>query len=189
MNAIWQLWANALSNELCDQIIKECEYYDPQDATVGTVAQSNKEQVRKSTVRWIDPKDKNSKFIAHLLMDYAVQANRNAFGVDINQLHEIQYTIYDGSQGDFYEYHFDTFWSNPRLTDRKISITVQLSDPSEYEGGEFLFDEQYNQPPQQELQKKGTVLVFPSPIRHCVKPVTKGIRKSLVAWIEGPKWR
>lgn len=189
MNAIWQMWAKALDKDLCDRIITECEYYEPQDATVGTVTQSKNNQIRSSTIRWIDPKDTNSKFIHDLLMDYATHANRNAFGVDINQLHEIQYTIYEGTNGDFYDFHFDTFWSNPRLTDRKISITVQLSEPDDYEGGEFHFDPQYRQPSQDELQQRGTVLAFPSPIRHCVTPVTKGIRKSLVAWIEGPKWR
>jgi PKHD-type hydroxylase len=189
MNAIWQMWSADLNNDLCDQIVTECEYYKPEDATIGSTNKTQDHQVRKSTIRWIEPSDVNSKFIHDLLMGYATQANRNAFGVEINQLHEIQYTIYNGEQEDFYDYHFDTFWANPRQTDRKISITIQLSDPDDYEGGEFYFEKQHNQPLQSQLQQRGTVLAFLSPIRHCVKPVTKGVRKSLVAWIEGPKWR
>jgi len=189
MNAIWQMWAQALDKELCDRIVTECEYYNPEDATIGSTNKTQDHQVRRSTVRWVDAKDKNSIFIHDLLMDYATLANRHAFGVEINQLHEIQYTIYNGEQEDFYDWHFDTFWANPRQTDRKISITIQLSNPDEYEGGEFLFEKQHNQPPQSQLKQRGTVLAFVSPIRHCVTPVTKGTRKSLVAWIEGPKWR
>lgn len=189
MNAIWQLWDKALPNELCDEIITECEYYKVQDATVGSDVATKNNKVRSSTVRWIEPTDVNSKFIHDILFDYATQANRKAFGFNITSLHQIQYTIYNGEQQDFYDWHFDTFWANSSQYDRKISITVQLSDPEDYEGGDFKFDKQYIQPNAQELRNRGTVLAFPSVISHCVKPVTKGVRKSLVAWIEGPKWK
>ena len=53
---------------------------------------------------------------------------------------------------------------------------------------DFILDTN-QKPPRESLRKKGTVLVFPSFMRHKVEPVTKGIRKSLVAWIEGPHWR
>jgi PKHD-type hydroxylase len=75
------------------------------------------------------------------------------------------------------------------MNDRKLSITIQLSDSDDYEGGNFILDRQYQQPDSKDLRTKGTILVFPSPIKHKVTPVTKGIRKSLVAWVEGPKWR
>ena len=77
------------------------------------------------------------------------------------------------------------------MSHRKLSMTIQLSDPDDYEGGDFVFNvNQIGQSPDREqLRKKGTVLVFPSFIMHGVKPVTKGTRKSLVSWIEGPTWR
>ena len=75
------------------------------------------------------------------------------------------------------------------MHDRKLSVTIQLSDSNDYEGGDFVFDQEYQSPDPKALRKKGTILVFPSPIRHAVKPVTKGTRKSLVAWVEGPKWK
>ena len=65
-------------------------------------------------------------------------------------------------------------------------MTVQLSDGSEYEGGDFeLRDGTANPLNQTELKQKGTVLIFPSFLSHRVKPVTKGVRKTLVAWFEG----
>jgi PKHD-type hydroxylase len=70
-----------------------------------------------------------------------------------------------------------------------MSIVIQLTDPSEYEGGDFEIDSQYPQLPKEEIREKGSVLVFPSFIPHRVTPVTKGVRRSLVSWIEGPKFR
>ena len=116
-------------------------------------------------------------------------ANRNAFGFDINYLADVQYTIYKGTDEGFYNWHYDTFWAGENTYDRKISAIIQLSDPADYEGGEFLLESQYEQPNSIDLKQRGTVLCFPSFLRHTVKPVTKGTRKSLVAWIEGPKFR
>jgi len=66
----------------------------------------------------------------------------------------------------------------------------QLSSPEEYEGGEFEMQPLHlNAPAQEHLRTQGTVLVFPSFVVHKVNPITKGTRHSLVAWMEGPKWR
>jgi PKHD-type hydroxylase len=66
-----------------------------------------------------------------------------------------------------------------------------LSDPSEYEGGQFQM--QTGSPEEDKLmtveQLKGRVIGFPSFLLHRVTPVTKGTRKSLVIWVEGPKFK
>lgn len=192
MNAIWQMYADALTDQLIDQIITECEYYAPQEALVGNgmteKGQSNHE-IRRSEVRFLNPADVNSRFVFDLVTNFAQRANRDVFNVDMNYLQDLQYTKYYGENQGFYSEHFDTFWANPSAYDRKLSVTVQLSDSDEYEGGDFLFHGPYDQPDPQVLRRKGTVLVFPSPIMHKVTPVTKGVRKTLVAWMEGPKWR
>ena len=116
------------------------------------------------------------------------QANRNAFGFDICSVGDIQYTEYSADNKGHYNWHHDIDWNDDKAFDRKLSVTVQLSDPSEYKGGEFQFNETEN--PQRELLKiKGTVLVFPSYLSHKVYEVTEGKRKSLVAWFEGPRWK
>lgn len=190
MKAIWHIFEDALSEDNISQIIQECEYYQPQEAQTGLGVDGKKnEQVRRSEVRWIDTQDKNSKFIVDIIDYYVAQANRMSFGVDITNTYDIQYTKYKAEQKGFYDWHFDTFWANTSSFDRKLSVTIQLSDGDEYEGGDFRFDPQYKPPDNKILRKKGTILVFPSVIRHMVEPVTKGERKSLVAWIEGPKWK
>lgn len=190
MKYLWQLWDSVLDPGIINQIIAECETYNSMEALTGQGSGSQKEKsIRSSEVRWINPKDPKSLFIKDLLWEYVNQANRNAFGVDVNQIFDIQYTKYHATEQGHYDWHFDTFWANDSMWDRKLSITIQLSDPKEYEGGEFIIDPQYEQPNPDVLKSKGTIFVFPSPIRHKVTPVTKGTRKSLVAWVEGPKWK
>lgn len=189
MKAIWQMWESAIDDLTIKKIITECEYYQPMDAVVGEGSDSKKDQIRQSEVRWITPSDVNSQFITNLLWQYVRQANRSVYGVDVSDIFDIQYTIYHGKDKGHYDWHYDTFWSNDSCYDRKLSVTIQLSDDKDYEGGDFLIDPQYQGPDPKKLRKKGTVLVFPSTIRHKVMPVKKGKRKSLVAWVEGPKWK
>jgi PKHD-type hydroxylase len=73
------------------------------------------------------------------------------------------------------------------ISNRKLSITVQLSDPSEYEGGELQF--MINQHIITAPKEKGTAIIFPSFALHRVTPVTKGARKSIVGWIGGPPYK
>lgn len=76
---------------------------------------------------------------------------------------------------------------------RKLSLTVNLNDGNEYEGGNLMFDlgphreDRYHEVTQ--IRKKGTVIVFPSHLYHCVKPVTSGIRYSLVNWMLGKPFK
>lgn len=187
MNQIWQMWIGGISAPMIEDIITECESYPTQNANVGFDGQTKNDNLRRSEIRWIDRNKPSSHFIANTIWAYGEEANRNAFGFDISLIRDIQFTTYKEEDSGKYDWHFDTFWANPRTTDRKISVIIQLSDEDEYEGGDFELDSQFEQP--QGLKKKGTVLVFPSFILHRVTPVTKGVRKSLVSWIEGPKFR
>ena len=183
------MWSGALDDKIVSDIITECEYYKPQSATMAHDGSITNSEYRTSELRWIDKNDVNSKFIADTLWNYAQEANRKSFGFHIDLIKEIQYTTYRAEEGGKYDWHHDTFWGNPTMYDRKLSVVVQLTDPSEYEGGEFELDAQYNQPNPTDLKKKGTIIVFPSFINHRVTQVTSGVRKSLVTWIEGPKFK
>ena len=75
------------------------------------------------------------------------------------------------------------------LSQRKLSVTVQLTNPVNYDGGDFIFTKGIITPSQIELKQQGTILIFPSFIYHKILPVTRGTRYSLVGWYEGNKWR
>ncbi len=179
MREQWQLWTSALTKEQCESLKKVCETYPVNN---GGIFANNSEdtEVRRSKVRWV-----YDSSIRDLLLDYATQANRNAFGFEIDKPYEIQFTEYHSEDKGFYDWHHDIDWNNERPYDRKLSVVIQLDDPSEYEGGDFNFKTVSNP----NFKPQGSVLVFPSYLEHQVTPVTLGTRHSLVTWVEGPRWK
>jgi PKHD-type hydroxylase len=189
MNQIWQYWQAHINESIIADIQNLGELYPIADAGLGFDGTTSNNNYRSSEIRWIDPNHFQSKFVVDMLWYFGREANKNAFGFDIDYLPDIQYTKYSADENGKYDWHCDTFWANPSMYDRKISIVIQLSDPSEYEGGDFQIDPQYAQLPADAIKAKGTVIVFPSFMNHRVTPVTKGTRRSLVSWIQGPKFR
>ena len=119
------------------------------------------------------------------IWEVAREANRLGFGVDITGLEgNIQLARYDSSDQGFYGWHTDFAEFRPL---RKISISIQLSCPEDYDGGDlelFFIDR-----PQSVERARGALIAFPSFVLHRVAPVTRGTRWSLVAWILGSRWR
>lgn len=187
MNQLWQFWSGVLNDQFIEHIINTGMKFPAVDASIGFDGSTNKEGYRSSTNRWIPVNA--DKAISETLWWYGKEANKNAFGFYIDDLVDIQFTEYHAVNNGKYDWHHDTFWGNPTTYDRKISIVIQLSDPKDYEGGDFQLDSQYEQPNPESIKKKGSVIVFPSFIPHRVTPVTKGTRRSLVTWIQGPKFR
>jgi predicted 2-oxoglutarate/Fe(II)-dependent dioxygenase YbiX len=146
---------------------------------------------------------------AGLVWHYVQRANRENFLYDIRNIdgENMQYTQY--GVGEFYGWHNDAGISghykpvsvgnhhegrqqdfvneNLELV-RKLSFIVQLSDADEYEGGNVQLlaenGSNYFVP-----RQRGTVIVFDSRTSHRVLKVTKGLRKSLVGWVVGPRWK
>jgi PKHD-type hydroxylase len=179
MRPNWQMWSGSLPDEAIQRII-DCAGETERATTFNNADQT----MRSSMVSWLT----DQKWVLDLLFDYVDTANRAAFNVNINKKADIQFTEYHGSESGHYSWHHDIFWDRADGLDRKLSVTVQLSEPNEYEGGEFSFSE-IESPDVAVSKVKGTVLVFPSYLVHAVSPVTSGVRKSLVAWFEGPTWR
>lgn len=181
MRQNWQMWSGALREDQISMILREAEKIEIDRATI--FIESHTDQVRKSDVGWLT----HVPAIQNLLWEYVKAANYSAFRVLVENLAPIQYTEYKAEQGGHYDWHHDVDWNGEGPFDRKLSVTVQLSDPSEYSGGDFQFKE--TETPDESCKAKGTVLVFPSYLLHRVAPVTFGTRKSLVAWFEGPRWQ
>jgi PKHD-type hydroxylase len=139
-------------------------------------------EYRRSRVAWLT----GNQEVQSLLEPYVAEA-RTIMGINVEFNAEMQFTEYHASEGGKYDWHHDVDWNNNDGTDRKLSLTVQLSDPSDYDGGDFEFSEVEQLPIA--AKKQGTVMVFPSYLAHRVTPVTRGVRRSLVAWFSGPTWR
>ena len=174
----FMIWQGAVSDQRIKRIIEHGENQVQQAATVmgGGVIDH-----RRSEIAWLN----DDIELRNYLFGFAFEANRH-WGFHIHNDADIQYTKYKAEDQGHYGLHSDTDWFSPLQVTRKISITVQLSNPDEYAGGDFEL-EGSSLPP--DYKHRGTVLAFPSYLMHMVKPVTSGVRRSLVTWIEGPQWR
>jgi PKHD-type hydroxylase len=187
MKNMFEVWPGVLPPSYCLHIIDRAEKVTPSTATIGFDDGFREDKSwRRSIIRWLDPLGMDHD-IATKLMQYAYQANRTSFGFDLWNLSSIQFTEYHASEEGHYHWHQDVDWENDMAFDRKLSVVIQLSDPSQYDGGEFQFQQTAN--PGTAFAPMGSVLVFPAFYTHRVTPVTRGVRRSLVTWIEGPKFR
>jgi|TARA_B110000908_G_C10110789_1_gene382942 PKHD-type hydroxylase len=151
---------------------------------------SNSNEVRSSKVRWI-PQNDDWHWLYEKLSDMISTANNTLWNFDLTHIPEqIQYTEYYATEKGHYTWHQDI--GPGMLSKRKISITVQLSGPEEYEGGdlEVFTGGNYKEGDFIKSPKgMGTVFIFPSYLLHRVTPVTKGIRRSFVLWVGGSPYR
>ena len=171
----------------CDQIIQEALTLPEFKATLGPSSERVDNQWRESTLRAIT-RNSTWNYLFAELDKIVAQINQEWFQVDYKFLPAIQFATYDSKTQGFYKRHQDVFLA-PLPTQRKLSVTVQLSNPDTYEGGDLQFLDVGHHPKQENMRTQGTVCVFPSIIFHEVTPVTKGVRHSLAGWYEGPHWR
>ena len=141
------------------------------------------ESVRKTIIQWVPTVEQNS-WLYRKITDLVNLANSQYFGFDLLTIEELQFSIYN--VGGFYGKHVDHLASTPG-NPRKLSFTMQLTDPSEYEGGStFLYT---SENPHVITKEKGSITFFPSYILHEVEPVTAGTRTALVGWVSGPPFK
>lgn len=140
---------------------------------------------RDSRIQWL-PKTDEWKWLYDKIGTFGYRANEAMWNFDISFMNEqVQYTEYDASYSGKYDWHVDFGAGVSSM--RKIAIIVQLSDPSEYEGGELQFYTTKNVTVAP--KDKGTVICFPTYFLHRVTSLTKGKRRSLVLWVSGNPFR
>jgi PKHD-type hydroxylase len=149
---------------------------------LGNQAAGVNTEVRDSIVKWIEPV-KEIDWLNKKIVDLIFRANNNFFHMELSECSNIQHSTYHAPSG-CYHTHVDTFL-NVSLP-RKISFTVQLSDESDYEGGDVLIYHNSISHPYKCSRKKGAAVVFFSMFLHQVTPITSGTRQSLVGWVSGP---
>ena len=189
-NASWPLkldkvhfysyWHGAFTKEECKKIIQIAK---KNGMIKGTTMNNNKLNVRESKISWLYPSD-DMNWVFRRVTDMVLDLNQRFFNFDIFGLSEgFQFTNYKAPSNK-YGKHVD------RASDfivRKLSISIQLTDPTEYEGGElYLYEDDQGVLMD---KKQGTLIMFPSYVLHEVKPVTKGERNSLVTWVTGNQFK
>jgi PKHD-type hydroxylase len=201
MNLYYKYWyfQSVIPERICDDIVRLGHQLKDQMAVTGGFGDKklNKSQVkdlkkkRDSNIVWM-----NDRWIFKEIQPYVHRANELAgWNFEWHWSESCQFTKY--SKGQYYDWHCDS-WDKPYQRKskedpthgkiRKLSVTVSLSDPKEYKGGELEFDLKDGAPGKKRIVKcneilpKGSLVVFPSHIWHRVCPVKKGERNSLVIW-------
>jgi PKHD-type hydroxylase len=193
---------SALTPRFCDEVIEHGNSIKKEMAMTGyggvkTEPPSQDEisemkKKRESNVSWFD-----DPWVYNEIHPYVHIANEKAgWNFQWDWSEAFQFTEY--KPGQFYDWHTDASPApyncpndiNRHGKVRKISLSVMLTDPEEYEGGELQFNFKANDPQFEkdeirtvtEVSSRGSLVLFPSFLWHRVKPVTKGIRHSLVCW-------
>ena len=198
---------SALTPKLCDEILQYGKSLKPQTAVTGVydINHDNSKNLNKKELKNIQKKRKSEivwisePWIYKEIHPFVAKANELAgWNFEWHWSEPCQFTKY--SVGQHYGWHCDS-WEEPYDTPankdmhgklRKLSVTISLSDPDEYEGGnlEFDFRNQIDWEKNKkakikectEIRPRGSIIVFPSFVWHRVNPVTKGTRHSLVMW-------
>tara|TARA_R100000005_G_C4973707_1_gene185792 strand:+ start:661 stop:1284 length:624 start_codon:yes stop_codon:yes gene_type:complete len=205
LQTVW--FPSRLPEKLVDLIEEDLNYNFGEDFMDSRLAgDSINRRKRNSTNAWVD----SNHWVCGVIWHYISCANNYNFQFDLTSIdgNAVQYTKYNA--GEYYGWHSDMWLeamvakenTNPDNLDgemrdylapraqniRKLSCIIQLSDSSDYEGGNVQMmddtEQSYFLP-----RERGTVAVFDSRARHRVQKVTSGTRKSLVAWAVGPRWR
>ena len=186
----WKSWIVETTTPLftpdqCRQIIDAGRRLPPQKAQVGMGKPGGGTDTKKrvTTISWIPFKEMDPMY--NQVNQFIQQANLNHFGFgDIQIKEQAQFTEYP--VGGFYDWHMDcdvNMAHEPPV--RKISMTVLLNDPLEFEGGDL----ELMSPGKFKKLKQGHAMVFASFLNHRVAPVTRGVRQSLVMWFGGTPFR
>ena len=177
----YAFWNNAFSKEECQTIINIAK---DKGLIKGTTFNDDKNKdVRDSKISWLYPVD-GMDWVFRRVTDITLNLNERFFKFDLFGLNEgFQFTNYEAPSGKHGK-HVDRLINMPV---RKLSISIQLTNPEEYEGGELYL---YNNSKGTLMDKtQGTLIIFPSYVLHEVMPVTKGERSSLVTWVTGKQFK
>ena len=167
------------------EIIKIREMGDKLPKQKGEVGgeESTVSDYRVSDISWV-PENLETQWLYDKITEYAKTANKQMWNFDIWGYHDqLQYTTYYGD-GGHYDWHADL---GPGISNRKLSVVLQLSDPGEYEGGELQMN--VGSTILTVPRELGLICFFPSFLLHRVTPLTSGVRKSLVTWLCGANLR
>jgi PKHD-type hydroxylase len=190
-------YKSVIPKRICDQIIRYGNDQREHTALIGDNTNKSHTDIelvkkkRNSHIAWL-----NDPWIYREIQPYVEDANVRAnWNFDIDYAETIQFTKYKHDQ--YYDWHCDGWYhtynkpEDPAMHGkiRKVSMIVSLSEPTDYEGGQLEFDPRNadhdtgrNILECKEIRPKGSVVVFPSFVWHRVKPVTQGLRYSLVVW-------
>lgn len=180
---VW--WQNGFSEQELNWLQERAIKADQRANVGGNPEEEHLKKIRRSHISWLE-KNHETEWIYRKLAHITSCLNTEYYRFDLTGFGEpLQLTNYDQAEQGMYGWHLD--YGGKQGPSRKLSLVLQLSDPSQYEGGNLQV--QTGGEPRSVRKERGLVAAFPSYTLHQVTPVTKGNRQSLVAWVTGPAFR
>jgi len=180
------VWQGGFSPEELDAIIAYGETQRHQRGAIEKRGQLEAaDPIRVTRLAWI-AHNPDTNWIYDRLWRIGYHLNVKTWRFDLTGISEtLQYTIYQTDEGSHYDWHTDNIVTAPMP--RKLSLSLQLSDPADYDGCalELRAANNIDVAP----IERGAVIAFPSYVLHRVTPIARGRRASLVSWISGPLLR
>ena len=191
---MFYVFPRAVAPDVCNGIVKKCKENILEKPSVLNFDQSSRDdpEIRKTSISFIKDKDNE---VNELAWSFLKEANKIQFHYDLKYFQPIQFAEY--KDGGFYGWHQDQTSIDPEI--RKLSLSLILSDPDTFEGGELQFysgdrpmadmGEITAEQVKNDIKAQGSVICFDSRDWHRVTPVTDGTRYSVVCWCVGPNFK
>jgi PKHD-type hydroxylase len=182
-------WEGFLTEEEINKVLAMPEWLESSEGGVGGVGNTSvvDKNTRRTDISWIGLRS-DTAWLWEKLTNVIADVNQQFFKFDLTGCYEpIQLGIYKESDNGHYNWHCDDSPTDKNVP-RKLSMSLLLSDPSEFEGGELQAKTSCDEIHTLDMTK-GRAWFFPSYTLHRVTPVTKGVRRSLVLWVGGPEFR
>jgi PKHD-type hydroxylase len=178
-------WEGAFTDQELDWLQEKAVKAEEKAVVGGGLNAEDLAKIRRSRVSWINCTSE-TEWVFSKLAHAISSINAQHYGFDLTGFGEpLQLTNYDHSESGMYGWHQD--YGEKRSINRKLSVVLQLTDPSQYEGGNLQV--MTSGQPLNVRKQRGLIVVFPSYQLHQVTPVSQGTRQSLVAWISGPPFK
>ena len=180
-------WQGLFSAAELDAIVRLGDGLAMEKAELS-VGGADYENIRATQVAWV-PREAPTEQFYRRMEEAILHLNARFFRFDLSGLAVFQYALYGGAEGGHFDWHKD-YGRDPADPDqepRKLTISLQLSDASDYEGCDLQLrgGHQIDTAP----RARGTLIAFPANVLHQVTPIRGGIRRALVAWAVGPEFR
>lgn len=178
-------WEGAFSDQELNWLQERAIKADQQAQVGGNPDKEGLAKIRRSQVSWLN-KTPDTAWVFEKLGHVASSLNAQFYRFDLTGFGEaLQLTNYDQSEHGMYGWHQD--YGGKLSPSRKFSMVLQLTDPSQYEGGNLQI--LTSGEPVNVRKQRGLIAAFPAYTLHQVTPVTSGSRQSLVAWVSGPAFK
>ena len=180
-------WQGLLTDDELDAIVRlgDSLALEKAELSVGGIGYEN---IRSTQVAWLE-RNRETEMLYRRMEDAVLALNSRYFRFDLSGLADLQYALYGGPEGGHFDWHKDYGRdpADPLREPRKLTLSLQLSDPSDYQGCEL----QVRAGNKIDIAPKarGSLVAFPANVLHQVTPILSGVRKSLVLWAVGPEFR